>query len=110
VQLIRIRLMTQVNDPLERLAMIREEMQEARALKPISARELAEMQDVLPSAAMTLAAAATVPVRGEARGLHEHGRPDGQPRAQPHGDDLRRQGHDRSGLRPADDAGPGVLL
>lgn len=56
VQLIRIRLMTQVADPLERLAMIREEMQEARALKPLSARELAEMQDVLPSAAMTLAA------------------------------------------------------
>ena len=56
VQLIRIRLMTHVDDPLERLAMIREEMQEARALKPISARELAEMQDVLPSAAMTLAA------------------------------------------------------
>jgi WS/DGAT/MGAT family acyltransferase len=58
VQLIRIRLMTHINDPLERLAMIREEMQEARALKPISAREMAEMQDVLPSAAMTLAARA----------------------------------------------------
>jgi WS/DGAT/MGAT family acyltransferase len=58
VQLIRIRLMTHVDDPLERLAMIREEMQEARALKPISAREMAEMQDVLPSAAMTLAARA----------------------------------------------------
>jgi WS/DGAT/MGAT family acyltransferase len=55
VQLIRVRLMTNVADPLERLAMIREEMQEARALKPVSARELAEMQDVLPSAAMTLA-------------------------------------------------------
>ena len=38
--------------------MIREEMQEARALKPISAKEMAEMQDVLPSAAMTLAARA----------------------------------------------------
>ena len=58
VQLIRIGLMTHVDDPLERLAMIREEMQEARALKPISAREMAEMQDVLPSAAMTLAARA----------------------------------------------------
>jgi WS/DGAT/MGAT family acyltransferase len=58
VQLIRIRLMTNIDDPLERLAMIREELQEARALKPVSARELAEMQDVLPSAAMTLAARA----------------------------------------------------
>ena len=58
VQLIRIRLMTNVEDPLERLAMVREDMQEARALKPISAQELAEMQDVLPSAAMTLAARA----------------------------------------------------
>jgi WS/DGAT/MGAT family acyltransferase len=58
VQLIRIRLMTDVHDPLERLATIREEMQEARALKPISAKEMAEMQDVLPSAAMTLAARA----------------------------------------------------
>jgi WS/DGAT/MGAT family acyltransferase len=58
VQLIRIGLMTHVDDPMERLAMIREEMQEARALKPISAREMAEMQDVLPSAAMTLAARA----------------------------------------------------
>ena len=55
VQLIRIRLMTNVADPLERLAMIREEMQEARALKPVSAQEMAEMQDVLPSAAMTFA-------------------------------------------------------
>lgn len=55
VQLIRIRLMTNVADPLERLAMIREEMQEAKALKPISAQEMAEMQDVLPSAAMNLA-------------------------------------------------------
>ena len=44
-----------MRDPIERLATIREEMQEARALKPISAQELAEMQDVLPSAAMTLA-------------------------------------------------------
>ena len=35
--------------------MIREEMQEAKALKPISAQEMAEMQDVLPSAAMNLA-------------------------------------------------------
>ena len=58
VRPIRLKLMTDVNDPLERLAMIREEMQELRALKPISARELAEMQDVLPSAAMTLAARA----------------------------------------------------
>ncbi len=58
VQLIRIRLMTDVCDPLERLATIREELQEARALKPISAKEMAEMQDVLPSAAMTLAARA----------------------------------------------------
>ena len=58
VQLIRIALMTHVDEPLERLAMIREEMQEARALRPISAREMAEMQDVLPSAAMTLAARA----------------------------------------------------
>jgi WS/DGAT/MGAT family acyltransferase len=72
VQLIRIRLMTQVNDPLERLAMIREEMQEARALKPISARELAEMQDVLPSAAMTLAARAVSAEFGPGRRYREN--------------------------------------
>ena len=55
VQLIRVRLMTDVEDPLERLAMIREEMQEARALKPVGAQEMAEMQDVLPSTAMSFA-------------------------------------------------------
>lgn len=56
VQLIRVKLMTDVEDPLERLASIREETAEAKALKPISAEEMSDMQDVLPSAAMTFAA------------------------------------------------------
>ncbi len=56
VQLIRVSMMTHLQDPLERLAAIREEMAEARALQPISAEEMSDMQDVLPSTAMTLAA------------------------------------------------------
>lgn len=56
VQLIRVRLMTHLGDPLERLAAIREEMAEARALQPISAEELSEMRDSLPSSAMVFAA------------------------------------------------------
>ena len=72
VQLIRIRLMTNVRDPIERLATIREEMQEARALKPISAQELAEMQDVLPSAAMTLATRAIGAQFGPGRRYREN--------------------------------------
>jgi WS/DGAT/MGAT family acyltransferase len=56
VQLIRARLMTDLDDPLERLAAIREEMAEARALKPLSAEEMTQMQDILTSTAMTFAA------------------------------------------------------
>ena len=56
VQLIRVRLMTNVEDPLERLAAVREELAEANALRPLSAGEMSEMQDVLPSTAMALAA------------------------------------------------------
>jgi WS/DGAT/MGAT family acyltransferase len=52
----RIRLMTDVDDALERLAMVREEMAEAKALKPITAEELSDMQDMLPASAMTFAA------------------------------------------------------
>ena len=48
--------MTHLNDPLERLASIREEMAEVRALKPLSAEEMTQMQDILPSTAMTFAA------------------------------------------------------
>lgn len=56
VQLMRIKLMTHLADPIERLASIREEMAEARALQPISAEELSEMRDSLPSTAMVFAA------------------------------------------------------
>ena len=56
VQLIRVRLMSDVEDPLERLAAIREELAEANALQTASAGEMSEMQDVLPSTAMALAA------------------------------------------------------
>lgn len=56
VQLIRVKLVTDRDDPLERLASIREEMAEAEALKPISGDDMTEVQDVLPSTAMTLAA------------------------------------------------------
>ena len=56
VQLIRVKLMTDVAEPLERLASIREELAEAKAFKPISAEEMSDMQDALPSAAMTFAA------------------------------------------------------
>jgi len=55
VGFMNVSLCTDIEDPLERLAMIREEMQEARALKPVSAQEMSEMQDVLPSTAMTFA-------------------------------------------------------
>ena len=53
---IRVRLMTDIDAPLERLASIREEMAEANALKPITAEELSDMQDMLPATAMTFAA------------------------------------------------------
>jgi diacylglycerol O-acyltransferase len=56
VLLVRTRLTTDRSEPLSRLAAIREEMVEAAALKPLSASEMSEMQDVLPSTAMTLAA------------------------------------------------------
>ena len=56
MRLVRTRLTTDRSDPLNRLAAIREEMVEAAALKPLSASEMSEMQDVLPSTAMTLAA------------------------------------------------------
>lgn len=56
VQLIRIRLMTDVDDALERLASLRDEMAHSQALQPISADELMEMQDVMPSTAMVFAA------------------------------------------------------
>ena len=56
VQLIRIRLMTDIDDALERLASLRDEMTHSRTLQPISADELMEMQDVLPSTAMVFAA------------------------------------------------------
>ncbi len=56
VQLIRAALMTHLDDPLERLASIREEMAEVRALQPLSAEEMTQMQDILPSTAMTFAA------------------------------------------------------
>ena len=52
----RIRLMTDIDDALERLVLIREEMAEAKARKPISAEELSGMQDMLPASAMTFAA------------------------------------------------------
>jgi WS/DGAT/MGAT family acyltransferase len=56
VQLIRIRLMTDIDDPLERLVSLRDEMAHVKTLQPISADELLEMQDVLPSTAMVFAA------------------------------------------------------
>jgi len=56
IQLIRIRLMTDIDDALERLASLRDEMAHSQALQPISADELMEMQDVLPSTAMVFAA------------------------------------------------------
>ena len=56
VQLVRVRLMTNVADPIERLASIREEFAEANAVQPVSAEEMSEIQDILPSTAMTLAA------------------------------------------------------
>lgn len=56
VQLIRIRLMTDIDDALERLASLRDEMAYSQALQPVSADELMEMQDVLPSTAMVFAA------------------------------------------------------
>ncbi len=56
VQLIRVRLTTDRSDPLNRLAAIREEVAQLMALRPISGSEMSQIQDVLPSTAMTLAA------------------------------------------------------
>ena len=56
VRPVRVRLMTDIVDPLERLASIREEMAEAKALEPITAEALSDLQDMLPASAMTFAA------------------------------------------------------
>ncbi len=56
VQLIRVRMMTDIEDPLERLASIREETAEAQAATPIEPEDMSEFQDALPATAMTFAA------------------------------------------------------
>jgi WS/DGAT/MGAT family acyltransferase len=56
VQLSRTRLMTDVADPLKRLAAIVEEVIEARHADTISASDMNELTDSLPSTTMTMAA------------------------------------------------------
>jgi hypothetical protein len=56
VQLSRTRLMTDVADPLKRLAAIVEEVGESRQAETISASDLNELTDSLPSTTMTMAA------------------------------------------------------
>ncbi|MDH3620125.1 MAG: wax ester/triacylglycerol synthase family O-acyltransferase [Gammaproteobacteria bacterium] len=56
VKLIRAKLMTTIDDPLDRLQAIQQEMIRVKSTDTISASEMAELQDVLPSATMAAAA------------------------------------------------------
>ena len=60
VKLVRAKIMTAVEDPLERLQAIQQEMLRVRSADTISAREMTELQDVLPSTTMAAAARAIV--------------------------------------------------
>ncbi len=68
VKLIRARLMTSMEDPLERLEAIHQEMIRVKSIDTISAAEMTELQEVLPSA--TMAAAARTIVAGIGPGEH----------------------------------------
>lgn len=56
VQLVRAKLMTCMKDPLERFEAIHQEMIRVKSADTISAREMTELQDVLPSTTMAAAA------------------------------------------------------
>jgi WS/DGAT/MGAT family acyltransferase len=68
VKLTRAELMTSIEDPLERLRAVRQEMVRVKSTDTISASEMNELQDVLPSA--TMAAAARTIVAGLGPGEH----------------------------------------
>ena len=68
VKLTRARLMTKYEDPLQRLQAIQEEMVRVKTEDVISAAEMTELQDILPSA--TMAAAARTIVAGVGPGEH----------------------------------------
>ncbi|MDJ0709137.1 MAG: wax ester/triacylglycerol synthase family O-acyltransferase [Woeseiaceae bacterium] len=68
VKLARAKLMTNIEDPLERLQAIRQEMERVKSTDTISASEMTELQDVLPSA--TMAAAARTIVANVGPGEH----------------------------------------
>ena len=68
VKLVRAKLMTHVEDSLERLRAIQQEMDRVKSTDTISASEMTELQDVLPSA--TMAAAARTIVANMGPGEH----------------------------------------
>ena len=56
VKLMRAKIMTAIEDPLERLEAIHQETVRARSEDTISAAEMTELQDILPSTTMAIAA------------------------------------------------------
>jgi WS/DGAT/MGAT family acyltransferase len=56
VKLVRAKLMTKLANPLERLEAIHQEMIRVKSTDTISAREMTELQDILPSTTMAAAA------------------------------------------------------
>ncbi len=68
VQLTRAKIMTRIADPLERLRAIHQEMVRVKSEDTISASEMTELQDILPST--TMAAAARTIVAGVGPGEH----------------------------------------
>jgi WS/DGAT/MGAT family acyltransferase len=68
VKLVRAKLMTSTKNPLKRLQAIQQEMVRVKSSDTISAREMTELQEVLPSA--TMAAAARTIVAGIGPGEH----------------------------------------
>lgn len=68
VKLVRARMMTTLEDPLERLQAVQQESVRVKSADTISAREMTELQEALPSA--TMAAAARTIVAGVGPGEH----------------------------------------
>jgi diacylglycerol O-acyltransferase / wax synthase len=60
-------LCTLERDPLKRLALVRDEMRQVKALNAVSAREMVEMQEDLPAPTLLLAGRAVAASRGPGR-------------------------------------------
>jgi len=67
VHLSRTSLSTLERDPLERLALVRKNMEELKRLNAVSARELMEIQEQLPAPTLLLAGRAVAASRGPGR-------------------------------------------